>query len=48
MVPLDEWKKEAEYFKKIMKLNYFKNNKIIKNFGNWKKYIRKSSMKAII
>ena len=31
-----------------MKLNFFRNYKIIKNFGNWKKYIRKSSMKSIV
>lgn len=47
-VPLEEWKKEAGFFKKIIKLDFFKNYKVIKGFGNWKKYIRKSSMKATI
>ena len=47
-VPLDEWKIEAAYFKKIIKLDFFKNYKRIKSFGNWKKYIRKSAMKSTI
>lgn len=43
-MPLDEWKKEATFFRKIIKLDFFKNYKKIKSFGNWKKFIRKSSM----
>jgi len=45
-VPLEEWRKEAVYFRKIIKLDFFKNFKVIKNFGNWKKYLRKSAMKS--
>lgn len=45
-VSLQEWKREASYFKKIIKLDFFKNFKVIKNFSNWKKCLRKSAMNS--
>lgn len=44
-VPLAEWKREAEYFGKLMKLDFFGKHKLMKNFSNWKKFSLKIFMK---
>jgi dynein heavy chain len=45
-VPLDRWKKEAFYFNKLMKLEFFSKYRLFKNFAKWKKHIRKTAMKS--
>lgn len=44
-VSLEEWRREAYLFSRLMKLEFFGKYKLHKNFSNWKKYSRKIGMK---
>lgn len=35
-VSLEQWRREAYFFSKLMKLEFFEKYKLHKNFTNWK------------
>ncbi len=46
-ISLEEWTREAKLFNSLIKLSYFRQYKIWKNFSIWRKFIRLNHMRKV-